>query len=148
MDWQAVQDLKARGLRFTPSSLLLGTLSEPGPRLAESGLRDIEDGNLTEAEVKEPIDQDRGPAAHVDDSPPFGGSDGPDEFEREPRLVLIPAHARLGLGRVDVFPVRLAVGGDHGAILDEPQELRHRPSPDTRSDGHKPRLWPLTADRA
>jgi hypothetical protein len=36
----------------------LGTLAQPGFRLAKSGLRDIEDGDSLERAVKEPIDQD------------------------------------------------------------------------------------------
>src|SRR5262249_38056072 len=93
----------------------LGTLAEPSLCLAEGGLGNIEDRDFPEREVKEPIDQDRGPATHIADSPPLGGGDSVDEFDREARLVLIPAHARLGLGRVDVLPMLFAVGGYHGA---------------------------------
>src|SRR5690349_3817256 len=45
----------------------------------------------------------------------LGGGDGLHEFEREPRLVLIPARALLGLGRVDGLPMVFAVGGYPGA---------------------------------
>jgi hypothetical protein len=94
----------------------LGPLAEPGSRRAEGDLGDIEDGDFSEGEVKEPIDQDRGPAAHVDDSRALGGSDGPDEFHRESGLLLMPAHACLGLRRVDGFPEGSAVGCAHGAM--------------------------------
>ena len=49
-----------------------GTLAESRPGLTKRGLRDIEDRDSLEGKFEEPIDQDRRPAAHVDDSSALG----------------------------------------------------------------------------
>ena len=79
---------------------------------------------LSKGQIKEPIDEHGGPAAHVDDSPALGRGDGPDELERQPWLVLIPANAGLALGLIDRFPMLLSAvpiehEADGGASLEE-----------------------------
>jgi hypothetical protein len=81
----------------------------------------IENGDLHEGKGKEPTDDQGRSAAHADDSPPSGRSPRADELERQTRLRLIPTHAGLALGRIDVFPIDLRLSlADHPSISPRP----------------------------
>ena len=74
-----------------------GPLAQPGPGLAQSGFGDVEHGDSLERKIKQPIDEHRGPAAHVDDAATGSRGDRTNQFQRQARLALIPANARRAL---------------------------------------------------
>ena len=74
-----------------------GTLAQPRSGFPERGFRDVKDGNCLEVKVKKSVDEHRRTAAHIDDSAILDLGDGPNELEREARVFLIPADARLTL---------------------------------------------------
>ena len=86
-----------------------GPLAQPRPGLAQGGLGDIEHGDSLERKIQQPIDEHRGPAAHVDDAATGGRGHRTNQFQRQARLALIPANARRPFGRIDLFPMGLQV---------------------------------------
>src|SRR5262249_27541807 len=85
---------------------------------------------------EEPIDEHGGPATHVDDSPAGGRSHRLDQLQRQARLALVPAHPGLAPGRIDPFPVGLAIDGHHvDTWLPDPSTGGDRRNPDHRPAG-------------
>ena len=109
-----------------PRSIRPARRAAQSRRAAQRGLGEIKDGDPLERTFEQPIHQDGGPAADVDDTPALRRSDGADELERGPGFVLVPAHFRRGPGRCRSLPSGPCGRSPSGSW--SPSSVRGRPT--------------------
>src|SRR5436190_16973381 len=91
----------------------IGFFAHARSRRSQRRSRDVEYRQVLIAPRHQTIGQPRGSSADVDDGGGFGRSDKVDQFKRERRSFLKPAHLIFALGGVDALPVALTASFAH-----------------------------------